>query len=293
MPISNSLAPILEREEYVEQAYLFRVFQQRLDEGISSQDVLARIHEEILPTTRLPIAVQFLNTELKHGGQLHPALIRLPHYFTPFQAFVVRQAEEDKQRFSFRAALGLLAGEAKYRADTPTPQGLFFYQFESLCRCRLGYNQGLWAMAQDSFYSEEWRTYIEGLARGIGDIEFADLVYVRSQTYADDQRKAHASEPHLPILFGTMEGRIAKASHGRDPLFLFSALQRQLNYPEVPRQKITEDQNARWGNMENKLREMEARIRLLESEVQGQGDAIQTLSRPDIIKDMEERLSKD
>ena len=38
--------------------------------------------------------------------------------------------------------------------------------------------------------------------------------------------------PHEP-LFGEKEGKIAKASRGRDPLYLFAALQRQLGYPEV------------------------------------------------------------
>ena len=41
--------------------------------------------------------------------------------------------------------------------------------------------------------------------------------------------------PSIPTLFGEKEGKIARANRGRDPLYLFSALQRQLGYPEVPR----------------------------------------------------------
>ena len=45
----------------------------------------------------------------------------------------------------------------------------------------------------------------------------------------------------MPPLFGEKEGKIAKASRGRDPLFLFAALQRQLGYPEVPRYRQVQD----------------------------------------------------
>ncbi len=45
---------ILEREEYIEQAYFFRAYRERIEEGIPAQQVLSAIHEEILATTRLP-----------------------------------------------------------------------------------------------------------------------------------------------------------------------------------------------------------------------------------------------
>src|SRR5262245_1976854 len=110
------LAPILEREEYVEQAYFFRVFRDRLQDGLASQEILDQIHAELLSTTRLPYAVQFLGTELKHSGLMSPALERVNHYFTPFQAFVIRQTEKDKLRFGMETALQILEGEARYRA---------------------------------------------------------------------------------------------------------------------------------------------------------------------------------
>ena len=37
------------------------------------------------------------------------------------------------------------------------------------------------------------------------------------------------------MLFGEKEGRIAMANRRKDPLYLFSALQRHLGYPSVPR----------------------------------------------------------
>jgi len=52
-------APLLEREEYVEQAYFFRVFRERLDENVPAQEILSTIHEEILSTTKLPMLSSF------------------------------------------------------------------------------------------------------------------------------------------------------------------------------------------------------------------------------------------
>src|SRR5690348_3039338 len=105
---------VLDREEYIEQTYFFRVFRERLQANQPAQEILERIHEEILSTTRLPYAIQFLATELKHAGLLATGFARLPHYFTPFQAFVVRQAEETGQRFSMETALVILERLAGY-----------------------------------------------------------------------------------------------------------------------------------------------------------------------------------
>ncbi len=144
-------APVLEREEYVEQAYLFRLLRERMAGQMAAQDVLDRLHEEILSTTRLPYAVQFLATELKHTGLLSSGFARLPHYFTPFQAFVVSRTEVEGLRFSVETALLILEREALYRSREPTRPGLFVYQFEVLCRNRLGYERGLVSMAGDPF----------------------------------------------------------------------------------------------------------------------------------------------
>src|SRR5919108_808462 len=105
-------ATVLDREEYVEQAYFFRLLRERIAEQMAAQDVLERLHEEILSTTRLPYAVQFLATELKHSGLLSSGFRRLPHYFTPFQAFVIGQAEDERMRFSLDIALLVLEREA-------------------------------------------------------------------------------------------------------------------------------------------------------------------------------------
>ena len=84
-------APILDREEYIEQAYFFRVYRERLQENVPSQEVLQTIQEEILATTRLPMAIDFLRTEILHSGRISDAMLRLPHYFAPFQTFVIQR----------------------------------------------------------------------------------------------------------------------------------------------------------------------------------------------------------
>ena len=153
----SSPMPVLEREEYIEQAYFFRAFRERLLDGLPSQEILARIGEELLSTTKLPLAVSFLHTEIKGTGLMGPAMARISHYFTPFQAHVVGQAENDTSRFPMEQALLVLEREAKFKAEGPSLPALFVFQFEALSRNRLGYNKGLAAMAADPFYTEDWQ----------------------------------------------------------------------------------------------------------------------------------------
>jgi hypothetical protein len=274
---------VLEREEYIEQAYFFRVLRERTTENVATQEILGNIHEEILSTTRLPMAIQFLDTELKHSGLLSSGFAHLPHYFTPFQTFVIRQTETENLRFGMETALLVLEREANYRAGEPVPQGLFVYQFETICRNRLGYEDGLRAVTADPFYETKWSEYVEWLRRQVGIVDFADLIYLRSDLYVMEQRRQRSEyEPPLPALFGEKEGKIARANRGRDPLYLFAALQRQLGYPEVPRPKPTDDLGSKLITLQAKLREMEQRVRLLESEVRGQIDLSQ-FARPDLL----------
>lgn len=276
---------ILDREEYIEQTYFFRTLRERMmEQQIPTQIVLERLHEEILAITRLPLAIQFLATELKHSGLLGSGFARLPHYFTPFQAFVIAQAEEDRRRFSLDIGLLILEREADYRSRTPTPQGLFVYQFESLSRNRLGYDQGLRCMQADPFYDADWRAYIELVHRQVGAVDFADLVYVRSHWYVTDQRRQTPEYvPPVPPLFDEKEGKIAKANHGRDPLYLFAALQRQLGYPEVPRVKAKDDPTNKLLEMQMKVKELDARVKLLESEARGKVDLSEFMAKPELL----------
>lgn len=279
----------LDREEYIEQAYFFRTMRERIDQKVPTQEILTRIDEEILSTTRLPIAIQFLATEIKHTGLLSSGFRRLGHYFAPFQTFVIEQTEDERKRFSIDLGLLVLEREAKYRSDSPTPQGLFVYQLETLSRNRLGYELGLDTMEADPLYDQEWKTYISTVRRHLGAVDFADLVYLRSEYYLMDQRRRVPDyDPPWPPLFGEKEGKIAKANLGRDPLYLFAALQRQLGYPEVPHFRPREDLASKVDVLRQKIKELEARLKLVESEVKGQVDLSEFMVKPEDFPQDEE-----
>jgi hypothetical protein len=279
-----STAVVLEREEYVEQAYFFRVFRERVADNQASQDILQRIHEEILSSTRLPYAIQFLAAEMRHTGLLASGFTKLPHYFTAFQAYVLKQAEDATSRFPMPTAMVVLEREALYKSGPLTKAGLFVYQFEAIARNRLGYDPGLTAVEGDPPYGPEWKEYIDLVRRQAGVIDFADLVYLRSELYvADERRENPGYEPPVPPLFAEKEGKIARASRGRDPLYLFAALQRQLGYPEVPRLQPADDLTAKLATYEAKIRELDARIRMLEAEQRGSFDPMQ-FGKPDMFR---------
>lgn len=263
----------LEREEYIEQAYFFRTYRERLEQNVATQDILALVHEEILSTTRLPMAIEFLRGEILLNGRLSEAMDRLPHYFAPFQAYVFSRAEEDKSKFDQYTALLVLEREADYRANGATPAGLFIYQFECLSRNRLGYDKGLQAMSQDPLFDDVWRAWIQKCRRQLGSIDFAELIYNASEQYYVDQRR-QLSDPELgknaKILFGAKEGRIARANLGKDPLYMFAAFQRQLGYPAVPRPpRSSRDDQLSPAAMNARLALLEKRLSLLDAEVKG------------------------
>ena len=262
--VCSSIESMLDREEYVEQAYLFRTLRERMQQDVSTQDLLVAIRQELLSTTRLPFAVDFMVGELQLTGGFATAMAHLPHYFAPFQTYVVAEAEKPEGRFDFRVALEILQREAEYRASNPSTQGIFLYQFETLCRNRLGYDRGLEAMAGDAVYDDPWREWILTVRRQIGLIDLADMIYVRSQLYRQTRGKAER-----PILFGEKEGKIALANRRKDPLYLFSALQRHLGYPNVPRPRPEETQAQIIPLLQRRIERMESRMKLLEEELRG------------------------
>jgi hypothetical protein len=260
---ADALMP-LDREEYVEQAYFFRTLRERMQQSMSTQELLVAIRHEILSTTSLPYALDYLAGELRLTGGFATAMAKLPHYFTPFQTYVVAEAEKEAGRFDFRISLEILQCEAEYRFKEPSRQGIFLYQFETLCRNRLGYDSGLEAVAGDPIYDEAWREWILTVRRQIGLVDFADMIYVRSELYRKQHRRAEK-----PILFGEKEGKIAQANRRKDPLFLFSALQRQLGYPTVPRSKPEDVQRHVLPTLQRKVERLETRLKLLEEELRG------------------------
>jgi hypothetical protein len=233
------------------------------------------IGQEVLATSKLPMAIDYLAGELKLVGTLSTAMARLPHYFTAFQSFVMAQAEQEGGRFDMRTALAMLEREASYRAEAATPQGLFFYRFECLSRNRLDYAHGLAAVADDDIFNAEWKVWIATVARQVGLIDLADLVYVRSPEYWRIEKRdallagREDAGPDRTILFGEKEGRIARANRGKDPLFFFAALQRQLGYPVIPRPERVAPSAESPALLARRLERLEMRVKLLEEESRG------------------------
>jgi len=262
----------LDREEYVEQEYFFRVYRERLLESVPSQEILQTIHEELLATTRLPMAIDFLRAEILHHGRISGAMTRLAHYFAPFQAFVIRCSEEDESRFEQLTALRILELEARYRARNPGMAGLFIYQLECIARNRLGYTDGLKAMSDDPLYSADWRRWILRLQSELGTLELAELIYRVSEHFYTRRatgRSKQAEADRGLVLFGEQEGRIARANIGLDPLYLFAALQRHLDYPAVPKSVVTDDNERLPKALEARLQKIEQKLKILEMETKG------------------------
>ncbi|QDT65334.1 hypothetical protein [Calycomorphotria hydatis] len=287
--------PPLSREEYVEQRHFFREFRRRIRQNVPSQEALAQIREEILATTQLPHAIDFMRTEIMHSGRLSDAVARIPHYFTPFQNFILQCSEEERTKFDQRIALAILERQAAYLSKKPTRGGLFLYQFESIARNRLGYDRSLEAVAADPLFDDAWSAFIQFVSRNLGVIDLADMIYLRSERYPIDRKKMKKGEgfsSDVPVLFGDSEGRIAKANRGKDPLFFFSALQRQLGYPRVPRPKRKPDEPVFPAPLEERLQRIEKRILIIEAEQKGGLDLEEFYKRPPKFTDDPTNLSE-
>ena len=277
----------LDREEYVEQAYFFRTYRERLEAAINSQEILERIRDEILATTKLPMAIEFLHGEIQLTGRISDGMSRLSHYFAPFQAFIMEQAEDDHSKFEQKTGLLILEREAEYRAESPPLAGLFVFQFECIARNRLGYDAGMYAMGHDPMYTEEWRDWILKARLRLGETDFPNFIYHRSQHYVTEQRRRRRNDDYeldAPVLFGEQEGRMAKANIGRDPLFMFAALQRQLGYPAVPKPATKPKGPEVPPAIERRLQRLELRLQMLEATDKADFDLAQFYVKPDDVK---------
>ena len=255
---------MLDRDEYVEQAFFFNAFRERIEADVPAQDALAVLRAEVLAATKLPMAIDVLLIEVKHSGLMSPAMFQLKHYFTPFQSYLIHKSEESQGKFDFRIALRVLENEAKYRAEAPTCQGLFFYEFETLCRNKLGYEEGLAAISQDPVFDDSWRNWILSLHNDLGVVDFAEMIFLRSEYCA-----LISKIPTGKILFSEREGRISYSTISRDPVYLFSALSRHLKYPEVPRQRQVVEEENLIPQLKRRIELMENRLVLLEEEHRG------------------------
>ena len=174
--------------------------------------------------------------------------------------------------------------EAQYRTEPEISRpGLFLYQFEALCRNRLGYDEGLEAIAADPSYDGVWRDWILTVRRQIGIVELADMVYVRSEFYLDKMAQLAPTRSCAIarlLLFGRQEGRIAWANRQKDPLLLFAALHRQLGYPQVPRTKPADPEQRLLPTLARRVEQLESRLKLVEEEQRG-GINLERFYRPD------------
>lgn len=268
--------PKLKREEYIEQAYLFRGLNHRLDESDPIQVVMKHLRDEILATTKLPMAIDYLLAELTHVGTMGSAMKRLPHYFAPFQTYLVETAEDETGRFDMRQALVILEYEAKYRADITDPIAMFFFQFETICENHLDYDYGLQAISQDVLYDAVWQRWIMSIRHRLGMVGLADLVYVHSEYYLKRQENQNQTPNDEAgnagvVLFGEKEGRIALANRRKEPLYFFAALQRQLNYPAVPKPEKKNPADELLPKVVRQLERLETRLKLLEDEQREKG----------------------
>lgn len=259
---------MLDRDEYVEQAFFFEAAVERLKKGEPMQELLSGMRDEVLSTTRLPMALDYMLAELNHAGTMSSAMRKLTHYFTTFQAYIIGESEDDRGKFDIRTAFQLLHCEAKYRATQPSPVGMFFFHFESLCRNRLRYDFGLAAVAQDPIYDKRWAKWIMETRRKIETIGIADLVYVASEYYLERQSRRGLEDLPMPeeVLFAAKEGKIALANRAKEPLRLFEALQRQLNYPAVPRAVAQHDPLEQLTQLMRRIERMEVRMKMMEEE---------------------------
>jgi hypothetical protein len=137
----------------------------------------------------------------------------------------------------------------------------------------LGFDRGLEAIAGDELFDAAWKQWIALVRHQVGLVDFADLIYVRSEHYFRRQLAAQAEgdaqAQERPVLFGEGEGRIALANRGKDPLLLFNALHRHLGYPEVPRPAKPEDTTQTLPLVLRRLDRLEARMKLAEEELKG------------------------
>jgi hypothetical protein len=217
------------------------------------------------------MAIDYLLGELKHTGGFSTAMAGLGHYFTKFQAFLVAAAEDDRGRFDLRIAWEILRRLAEYLSRAPVPPAVFLYQFEAICRNRLSYDSGLVAMAADPIFDVNWHDWILLVRRQIGIVGLAELLYVRSQHYADQciRKRGRPISPDRPVLFGEKEGKIAWANRQKEPLLLFAALQRHLDYPVVPRPRPPDATPELVPQLLRRMERLETRMKLLEEEQRG------------------------
>lgn len=267
----------LPSDEYIEQAHLFDSLAKQVMLELELQQplqvLLQWLKQEVLATTKLPMAIDYMISEIKHVGTIGTAFQKLSHYFSSFQTYLINEAESERGRFDIWQAFRILQQDAKLRATGASQNAMFFFQFETLCRNRLSYDHGIEAMSRDFFYDATWSAWILSVRHKIGLVDLTDLVYVHSQHYVENEsRRLQADiDPPEPLLFSDKEGRIAMANRHKEPLYFFSSLQRHLGIPATPLAPKPSESSRVLPKVVRDVERLEVRIRLLEEEQKQKG----------------------
>ena len=192
------MSTVLEREEYVEQAYFFRTFPRtgRRQPAFAGSAGHARPGDpdDDPPASRRPVPGDGDQAQRPAGHGLR-ALARTTSI--RFRRSSFARPKTRSCRFSMDTALLVLEREATYRASNPTRPGLFVYQFETICRNRLGYWDGLTAMSEDPLLRRRLEGVSDRGSQGSRRRRFRrpDLLPLRPR----GERTA-AAEPELPAV---------------------------------------------------------------------------------------------
>ena len=209
-------------------------------------------------------------------------MVRISHYFTPFQAHVISQAESDMSRFAMDQALLVLEREAKFKAEGPSLTALFVFQFEALSRNRLGYTRGLAAMAADPLYPDVWSDYILTLGARLGDVDFADLIFVRSEQFVAERRR------HQPRLTSPSSPRFSARRRARSLAPIAAAIRCTYSPPFTASlatrgstASAPDELEARVALLEQRIVMLENRMKFAENDIQHDVDLAQVLVKPE------------
>ena len=180
-------------------------------------------------------------------------------------------------------ALLVLEREAKFKSEAPSLPALFVFQFEAIVANRLGYNKGLAGMAADPFYTEEWKDYILTLRTRLGDVDFADLIFVRSEQFVRERRRLNPDFiPKFPVLFGEKEGKIARANRGRDPDVPLRRTPAPAWLPRgPPHPPPRRARGPRARSSSRSIAQLENRLKIAESDIHQDIDLSQVLVKPE------------
>ncbi len=183
--------PVLDREEYIEQVVLLpRLPRARPRRHAGAGGPRAGRRGDPLDDQAPAGHLVPGHATSRATGLMAPAMARLGHYFTPFQTHVIGQAEDGRE--PVLDGPGPARSSSARRSSRPTARrrpGCSSTSSRPSRGTGSATRQGLDAMAADPFYDEDWRDYILALGARLGDVDFADLIYVRSAYFVTERRR--------------------------------------------------------------------------------------------------------